>query len=191
MILLLASNIAFAQEKNVKLRREYIEKGMTAYTEGYIFVCPFGTEIHGIKSFAWGDITKCEEKILNEIKEIKSKYSIDTTQIILFGYSQGGSRIFSVGLRHPNIFKGIITVAGTFKEEDAKEHLPELKGKDFKAYIMIGGKDKNLENNKKAKEELEKYGTKVHLEIYPEIGHAFPGEPEKELEKALNFLLVK
>lgn len=30
--------------------------------KGYIFVCPFGTEVHGLRSFAWGSIDSCEVK---------------------------------------------------------------------------------------------------------------------------------
>jgi len=55
---------------------------------------------------------------------------------------------------------------------------------------MIGEKDRRerVESNFKAKEEMEKLGIPVHLEIYPDVGHAFPGTPAKELEKALEWI---
>jgi len=159
--------------------------------KGFIFLIPYGTEVHGLTSFSWGDVDKCEEKILKDIEEVKSKYSIDTTRIILLGYSQGGSRTFSLGVRNPEVFKAIITVAGTFNEEEVKDYLNKLKGKDFRLYMMIGGKDRKerIKSNEMAKRLLKQYGAKVHLEIYPEVGHAFPGDPLKEVGKALKFIM--
>lgn len=56
---------------------------------------------------------------------------------------------------------------------------------------MIGGKDKEerLKGNKRAKEILEEHGIKTHFEIFPDLGHAFPGDPKEELGKALDFIL--
>jgi predicted esterase len=131
--------------------------------KGFIFMAPYGTEVHGLTSFSWGDVKKCEEKILNEIENVKKKYSVNDKNIILLGYSQGGGRAFSVGLRHPEIFKGLIIVAGYFSEKDAKDYLENLKGKDLKVFMMVGEKDeKTKESNIKAKEILGKYSVKVH-----------------------------
>jgi predicted esterase len=157
--------------------------------KGYIFLAPYGTEVYGLKSFGWGNTEKCENKILEEIGEIKKKYSVDEKNIILLGYSQGGSRTFSIGLRNPDIFKGLIIVAGYFKEEEVKGYFENLKGKNLKVYVMVGEKDERVkESNIRAKGILEKYGVNVHLEIYKGVGHAFPGDPEKEVEKALKFI---
>lgn len=68
-------------------------------------------------------------------------------------------------MRYPEIFKGLIIAAGYFKEEDVKDYLKNLEGKDLKVYIMAGEKDKKVkESNIKAKEILEKYGVNVYLE---------------------------
>ncbi len=160
--------------------------------KGYILLCPYGTEIFGTTSFGWGETEKCEKKILKEIEKIKKKYSVNENNIILMGYSQGGSRAFSIGIRNPDIFKSLIITAGYFTEEDVKDYLENLKGKSLKVYMMVGEKDKRVkESSIKAKEILKKYGVKVHLEIYEGVGHAFPGEPEKEIEKALEFIESK
>jgi predicted esterase len=156
----------------------------------YIYVCPYGTEVRGLTSFSWGDVEKCEKKILSEITNIRSKYSVDTTKIVLLGYSQGGYRAFSVGLAHADLFTGIIVVAGGFVEEEVKEYLPLLRTESIKVYMAIGEKDKEerVASNKKAKEILEEHGVPAHLEIFPEVGHAFPGEQEEVVGKAIEFL---
>lgn len=164
--------------------KDYINK------KGYILAIPYGTEVQGLTSFSWGSINKCKEKIMKDIKEIESKYSIDTTRIILLGYSQGGSRAASLGITNPDVFKGIIAIASSFDKKGLKKYIPNLKEKEIGYYIIIGGKEREerLESNKKAKQLLEKNGVKVHLKIYPEIGHAFPPDPEEAIGTALRFL---
>lgn len=157
---------------------------------GYIFICPYGPDVHGKVSFGWNDYNTSAKRVLEAIKEVEEKYSVVSEKIILFGYSQGGSRVLSIGLRYPEIFYGIISVAGSFDYEGLKDFLPKAGETGIKVYMMIGGKDRRerVESNIKAKEEMEKFGIPVHLEIYPDVGHAFPGTPAKELEKALAWI---
>ncbi len=158
---------------------------------GFIYIVPYGTEVYGLSSFGWGDVLKVEEKIISEIESVIRKYSVDITSIILVGYSHGGDWTFSIAIRNPALFRGAIPIAGTFDEEGLKEHFQKLKGKKLRFYIMIGGKEREerLKGNQRAKELLEEYGIKAHFKIFPEVGHAFPGEPEEEIGKALDFIL--
>lgn len=162
------------------------------FTErGFIYIVPYGTEIYGLSSFSWGEVSKVEEKLISEIENIIRKYSVDISTIILAGYSQGGSRTFSIAVRNPALFKGAISITGYFDEEGLKGHFHKLENKNLKFYIMIGGKDspEMLNSNKRAKELLEDYGIDVHLKVFPDVGHAFPGDPKDVIGKALDFIL--
>ncbi len=158
---------------------------------GFIYIVPYGTEVYGLSSFGWGDVLKVEEKVISEIENVIRKYSVDIKNVILAGYSQGGSRTFSIAIRNPALFRGAIPIVGSFDEEGLKEYFYKLEGKKLIFYIMIGGKEREerLKSNQRAKELLEEYGIKAHLKIFPEVGHAFPGEPEEEIGKALDFML--
>ncbi|MGQ9706640.1 MAG: TPR end-of-group domain-containing protein [bacterium] len=161
---------------------------------GFIYVVPYGTEIFGTTSFGWGDAKKTEEKILSEIRRLKREYSIDNSNIILGGYSQGGSRAFSVGIRNSDIFRGFISVAGFFDEEGVKDSIEKLKNRgDFRFYIITGGKNSQeiIDSNKRAKELLEDYGAVGHIELFDDVGHSFPGDPETEIGKAIDFIISK
>ncbi len=172
--------------------RSFIGDLAEFFTEnGFIYIVPYGTEVFGLSSFGWGDVLKVEKKIIRETLNIIRKYSVDISNVILAGYSQGGSRTFSIAIRNPALFKGAIPIAGGFDEEGLKEHFDKLKGEKLRFYIMIGGKEREerLKGNQRAKELLEDYGIKVHLKVFPNVGHAFPGDPEKEIGKALDFIL--
>jgi predicted esterase len=160
---------------------------------GFIYIVPYGTEILGTSSFAWGEVGEVENKIISEIENVIKNYSVDTSKVVLAGYSQGGSLTFDISVRNPTLFKGAIPIAGTFNEERLRDYFHKLEGKNLSFYIMIGGKEREdrLNSNKRVKEILEGHGIKAHLEIFPDVGHAFPGEPDEELRKALDFILIE
>lgn len=156
---------------------------------GFIYVVPYGTEIYGLSSFGWGDIKMVKNKIENDINNLKEKYSIDNFRIILGGYSQGGHRSLTISIKNPELFKGAISVAGYFEEEKVKDYLPGLKDKDLRVYMIAGGKDEGVyKTNTKANEILTEHGLEVHLEVFPDVGHAFPGKPVEEIKKAIDFI---
>lgn len=156
--------------------------------KGYILACPYAPEIRGKTSFSWGyPYELAEERVLKTLSEMKKEYRIDSLNVVLFGYSQGGSRAYYIGLRNSNLFKGIIVATDHYKEE-WNEYLPDAKKNKLKVYIMIGEEDPGLESNKKAKETMEKEGIAVKFTVYPGLGHAFPPEPHEEIQKALNWI---
>lgn len=159
--------------------------------KGFIFVVPYGTEIYGLKSFGWGDSRKVDEKIFNDIRNLKEEYSIDTTGIILAGFSQGGSRTFSTVLRNPGIFMGGITIAGYYNAEELNKYIDNIEGGELKLYMMLGGKesDEMIASNREVKKLLEGKGVEVRLKIFPELGHAFPGNQEEEIKEAIDFIV--
>jgi len=158
---------------------------------GFIYIVPYGTEVLGTSSFAWGEFGEVENKIISEIENVIKNYSVDISKVVLAGYSQGGSLTFDITVRNPALFRGAIPISGTFDEEGLRDYFQKLDGKNLSFYIIIGNRDREerVNSNKRAKEILEEHGIKVHLEMFPDVGHAFPGEPDEELGKALDFIL--
>jgi phospholipase/carboxylesterase len=158
---------------------------------GFIYIVPYGTEVLGTRSFAWGEFEEVENKIISEIENVIKNYSVDISKVVLAGYSQGGSLTFNITIRNPALFRGAIPISGTFVEERLIDYFHKLDGKKLSFYIMIGNRDREerVNGNKRAKEILEEHSIKTHLEIFPDVGHVFPGEPDEELGKALDFIL--
>ncbi len=54
-----------------------------------------------------------EDYLMNDVREyIENKYSIDTNNQFIAGFSMGGYGALSVGLRHPGRFKFVASIAG-------------------------------------------------------------------------------
>ena len=154
----------------------------------FILCCPYGSEVRGSTSFSWGDYEVSEKRILEALEFLKENYKIDTENIILFGYSRGGARVFYTGLKIPEVFSAIISVTGYY-DEDFDDFLEQEAVKDTKIYMMIGEKYRSLESNKRAEKIMKEKGISVKLVIYPELGHAFPPNSKEEIQKALTWIM--
>ncbi|MBN2620023.1 dienelactone hydrolase family protein [candidate division WOR-3 bacterium] len=154
--------------------------------KGYIFCCPYGPEIRGTTAFGWGDDVVADPCIKGAYTYVKENYSVDTTKIILLGYSQGGYYSFMLGVQYPEVFSGVICVAGYYDDE-FDEFVKDGLGTQTKFYMMIGELDRSFETNAHADSVFKAHGVKSHLVSYPELGHAFPAD-KGEVVKALEWM---
>jgi predicted esterase len=154
---------------------------------GYVFCCPYGPFIRGTTAFGWGDCKSAEQRILESMRYLHEKYKIDNEGIVLFGFSEGGSMAFCTGFKNPEIFAGVISVAGYYDEE-LDQYLRDGSSKIAPTYMMIGENDFGVESNRKVAQLLKDRGTHVQLVIYEGMGHAFPPNGGEEVKKALKWL---
>ena len=60
----------------------------------------------------------------------------------------------------------------------------------MRGYLVAGGKDPRYEMFKQIHALFLQHGIPCEMEDHPELGHEFPPDFEKSLEKALNFILA-
>jgi pimeloyl-ACP methyl ester carboxylesterase len=76
-----------------------------AETEGFYIAAPFGrgnTDFQGIG----------EQDVLTVIAEMSKRYAVDENRIVLTGYSMGGTGVWMIGARYPELFAGLFIVSG-------------------------------------------------------------------------------
>ncbi len=158
---------------------------------GAILLTPQGTRRLGPDRLHWGrNLDEIEENIMDAIDAVLDKYRIDDGKIILGGFSQGGWITWSLALRNPDTFRGIIPVGGMF-EASSPSAFEDEDLAALRIFIMVG-EDENddlLEGNRKAARQFKKIGTKVKLKVYEDVGHDYPENATQELTKALRFIL--
>lgn len=94
---------------------------------------------------------------------------------------------FCVGLKNPETFEAIISVAGYYDYESG--YSLEHEGlKTMPIVMMIGENDFQLESNRIAESLMKEKGMAVRLMIYPGLGHAFPPNSDEEVRKALSWI---
>lgn len=152
----------------------------TAAEAGAILLAPQGLNASGA-GYQWGSVDEAEVVVLAAMEIASASHKIDPARVVVSGFSQGGMVTYALAQRHPQKFAGAIPVCGTWTK------WPSSKGPKF--FIMVGGQDSALPNNKSAAESLQKDGYTTNLAIYPGVGHAYPGNRDEELAKALKFVL--
>lgn len=161
--------------------------GSAVLGTGYLLCCPYGPFIRGTTAFGWGACKDAEKRILESVEYLNEKYRIDNEHIVLLGFSEGGRMAFCTGFKNPEIFTGIISVAGYYDEE-LDHYLKDRSLEIVPTYMMIGENDHGVETNRKVEQLLRNRGTRVQLIVYEGIGHAFPPDGGEEVKKALKWV---
>lgn len=105
---------------------QYIPQSLLEFVvkNDFCFVAPFGrsnTDFQGIG----------EQDVLIAISEMKRRYPIDEERIVLCGISMGGMGVWTIGAHYPDIFAGLVVVAGRgdyyFWHKISKDNMPLYK----------------------------------------------------------------
>jgi predicted esterase len=158
-----------------------------AASAGAILIAPQALQKAG-GGFSWGVVEQGEFLVMRAIEKTQAEYNVDPKRIILTGFSQGGGMCFTIGVRHPEMLAGVISIAGYYDHRvdpfpaQASVKLPKF-------VIMNGANDESADNNRDAAKRLEAISVPVLFRIYENVGHAFPPNREQELERALQFIL--
>jgi len=62
-----------------------------------------------------------ERYVLDVLAAVKREHRVDERRVFLLGFSQGAGMAFTIGLKHPDLFRGVIPVGGW---SDPGEHRP-------------------------------------------------------------------
>ena len=159
------------------------------FIDNTIFFCPDGPQTCKLNpiGFQWFDLSiddqnyiiaevrKTEKILIEYVDQIKEKFKLINSQIILAGFSQGCMMSINVGLSSDETYSGILGFSG--KIINKKELSNRITNKP-KILLIHGENDdivpciKSLE----AKDFLERNKVSVKLEIIKDCGHHIPIE---------------
>ena len=78
--------------------------------------------------------------VLSALREVSRQFSIDSDRVYLSGHSMGGDAAWDIGLAHPDLWAGIISVSG---KAGRYVHHYHQNAKQLPIYIVCGGLDHN------------------------------------------------
>ncbi len=168
------------------------------FLKNTVFLCPDGHEQCKINpvGFQWFDLSKDEEEYIltksieaeNVIKkfidEIKTKYKLSNSKIVLSGFSQGCMMSINVGLTSNEEFSCIVGFSG--KIINKKNLQKRIKNKT-KMLLLHGDQDEIVGSNHllEAKDFFERNKFNIQTNIIRNCGHHIPIESSS---LALNFI---
>ncbi len=78
--------------------------------------------------------------VLSALREVSRQFSVDSDRAYLSGHSMGGDAAWDIGLAHPDLWAGIISVSG---KAGRYVHHYHQNAKQLPIYIVCGGLDHN------------------------------------------------
>ena len=151
-----------------------------------ILAIPQGLRSVG-KGFGWGSVDEADAILQYTLDEVDRRYAIDRDRIIITGFSQGGFIALALGTRYPDVFAGVIPMAGPYIPDiDAP---PTAREGDPRYYFMVGTRDRVAKDMRRAAKDFESAGFNVRLRILPGTGHNFPEDYNRELTTAMRWVL--
>jgi predicted esterase len=153
---------------------------------GAILAVPHGTMRVG-EGRGWGDVEEADAIVQLTLDYVRERFEVDPERVVLTGFSQGGFMAMAVGARHPDLFIGVIPMAGGY--------IPEIDGPapagegDPRFYFMVGARDRVADEVRRAAADFEAAGYEATLRVFSGTGHTFPRRTTSELRKALRFVL--
>ena len=160
--------------------------GPAAGRLGAILVVPNGPRRVG-NGHGWIDIDEADAVVEATLDYVRDRFEVDWDRVVLSGFSEGAFMATALGIRHPDLFAGVIPVAGSYIPGiDAP---PKAADGDPRFYFMVGLLDRVATQARIAASDFEEAGYEVDLRLFPDTGHEFPQRTTQELGRALRFVL--
>ena len=168
------------------------------FLKNTVFLCPNGHEKCEINplGFQWFDLSKDDEEYVlkqsleaeNEIKkfieEVKKKYNINNSNIVLSGFSQGCMMSINIGMTSEEEFNCIVGFSGKIIDTDNLQS--RIKNKS-QILLVHGDQDEIVNSNflLEAKDFFERHKFNIQAKLINNCGHHIPIEASS---LALNFI---
>ena len=168
------------------------------FLKNTVFLCPNGQEKCEINplGFQWFDLSKddeehilkksleAEDMIKEFIDEVKSKYNLSKSNIVLCGFSQGCMMAINIGITSEEKFNCIVGFSGKIINKDNLQS--RIKNKS-KILLIHGDQDEIVSSNflLEAKDFLERNKFDIQTKLINNCGHHIPIEASS---LALNFI---
>ena len=104
-----------------------------------IALLPAGTPVrdHYLPDF-WSFILWYEERLLQDLARVRSRYNVDEDAIVIAGFSLGGDLGWALGIRNPDLFTGAVLAGTRTSYPPNDEALEAMRDSDYRAALVIG-----------------------------------------------------
>jgi pimeloyl-ACP methyl ester carboxylesterase len=81
------------------------------FHHGYILVAPLWPEKKGLR-MTYNYSAREHALVLDTLRDVRRRFNVDSDRVFLFGWEDGGTMAFDVGLAHPDQFAGVLPMNG-------------------------------------------------------------------------------
>jgi predicted esterase len=168
-------------------KHSHTEYWEIARQKGWLVLLAQSTQPLTSSSYCWDDPTQGLEDLLSYYKQVPQKYQIDPQRVVIAGFSQGGGMTIYAALSGKINARGFIGVASFYNDPNSLKLLTNGT-QHIRGYFITGEKDQTLENVRETQKILKENNIQFTEEVHSDLGHEFPPDFEKSLDKAIDFI---
>jgi predicted esterase len=157
--------------------------------EGYLYAVPYGDRVHGSISFSWSGLAEAEAVVERLLERLEKEYGLDDESVYLAGFSQGGAVALGLALKRPELFDGVIALAGGWNPA-WETHLAAAAAADLRCYLWIGELDEaeRVSGLEAALHSLRAAAVPATLVIAEETAHSLPADALAPFRDGLDYV---
>lgn len=157
--------------------------------ERFIHAYLQSSQVVDLKNFGWDDDSLAHQEVIQMVSEITDHYPVRMDQILIGGFSQGGTLSVDLAITQALPIRGFIALCPRKPDSVQPELLRNLLDTDLKGVILTGEKDASLDSQKEMVNAFELAHFPYRFEITPGLAHWFPNNLPAQLNQAVQFIL--
>jgi dienelactone hydrolase len=162
-----------------------------AVARGWLLALPQSSQIAEPGAYIWDDRDRAVREVQQHYAALCAGYPVDRARVVVAGFSRGGTTAAWLALSGAVAARGFIAVApGGPSVESLAQLLEPGPTPQVRGYIVGGEQDTGYYHiSQDMAALLRKHRVPFEIETYADLGHEFPPEFERDLIKALEFVL--
>lgn len=181
-------------ERQLAALRPYLLPDTGAGSRGFILVLVKGRgSADDYRSAeAWSrTIARYEAQVLADLATLAAHRRVDTTRMVVAGFSLGGDLAWAITLRHPRLLHGAVVMASRASYRPDPAGADALAARGVRFVLTMGDRDDRTRQRlaRAAAQALDRWGVANRFQVLPGAGHE-PAPPEVFAE-ALRFVLAR
>lgn len=160
----------------------------TTMYSGCILVTPHGPRKYK-NGYAWRYPDESQWVVLHALDRAIEEENIETSKILVAGFSQGATVAFNVALANPQLIRGVVCSSGQYDLTHIKAPLDLEKEAWPKFFLMCGSEDVRKMSAQAARDKLRRLGFSVVYKEYAGVGHSLPEAYDAELQQGYQFIM--
>ena len=157
---------------------------------GWVVAVPQSSEV-GMSpdAYTWNDRERVATELDLHFDRVKRATEIDSSRIILAGFSMGATQAIALALTKRFPVPGFLAIAPWLPRID--EFRGRIEGgaaKMLRSYVVIGDADPSLQGSRDLVAVMQQHNIRAKLDERPGLGHDYPEDIDATLVAALEFV---
>ena len=167
-----------------------LEYWKIACQKGWLVLSPQSTQPLYSGSYSWIEPEQALADLNFYVEQILKDYPIDQQRVVIAGFSQGSGMAIYAALSGKLKVRGFIGIGTYWADPESLRLLaqPARQTKPIRGYFIVGEKDQTLNKTREIQKVLNENRIQFDEEVHPDLGHEFPSDFEKSLDKAMDFI---